>query len=284
MKLRTLTLTLIAVMTLALSASADYTTSQTFIYPSTITNPTDCTANVTSQCSESNLSSNTAPTAQFNVTGFGSIGAPVGAVLDGVTIQVSNFITLDVTATNSSGSSGSQEINGNDTSQLSYTGYAPGIYQSSGLCYTSGSFYCDKLATENTLDQVAAESSDSFTLWANDYPSSVSGSIHNSGDFIQVSAAGDAFNPATTNSFSQSTSIYSGSGDIPIYWTDSTSVTHTDDNTTEASSQYVGVEIVVTYDYSFGEGGSVPEPASLLLMGSGLSLLAGAIRRRAAKA
>jgi len=270
-------LTLIGV---AMAANAS-SISQTFYHPPGSPGASNCT--LSSECANSNLDPNGAPTDTFNVLGFlnPTLAIPGGSTLNSVTVTTYNFMVVNSVLVNDNGNSGTYDVYGQDTSKLSLN--------SNG----SSPFYQDVLDTEEVFVTVPADTDpgETVNLWANDggplnalFGSNSADQETGGCDFSPNPTGGNCTDYDNYKHGSAVTAVsntpFNSSGAVPIYWTDSTSnVASTSNLTSTNPTQYTGVEIVVTYDYT--DPPSVPEPATFALIGAALIGLASLRRRKA---
>jgi len=226
--------------------------------------------------SNNNVAGGTSDKAQtlqdFQFQGFNV----AGNTLNSITFQVSNY-TLVLSNVNNATGNGQLTYNINNEIQL-----ATSNTQSANLL--TNPFYQDFL---NSSNAVAAYNSytvpdGTVTSTQTDYSSEDS-----TATVTQKGAPKSIAGNPTTNTFTLSSAplltAFSGPGNIDLYWNVFGNQSETGGNNVQLFlSDYAGAEIIVTYNYTQNAPPptGTPEPATLLLLGSGLTFVAARLRRR----
>jgi hypothetical protein len=296
-------LTVLAVMAFVVGAHADFEYTPTLYYNLGTLSTDPCTTNLNQQCATTNLTVGSPssdvlpPTAGFQ-TLLGTV-IPNGATLTQVQVLVSNFLvgmSTDVGTLNNG--SGTNDYYFRDKSDLYF-----------GVDNTGTLFYDGKLITEERLSTTAQGATNTFTAWANSGPGP---NINSTPNVVDGSVSADEEKPCNLSPSTQSKGGTKGfckadqSGDlnyvnqnygsfllsqfnvnstVPIFWqTTNNNVTSASNLSAHTETDYIGVEIQVNYFYNFPtQQTGVPEPATLLLLGSGLSFVGAKLRKRSVK-
>jgi hypothetical protein len=231
-------------------------------------------------------SDSTTANAEFQFAEFNTQGGLY--TLTGITFQVYNYTVIQSTASNSILNAGSPlTYNIQDEILLSTSGQGTNAVptQQDGTLGTP--FY----------DDILNNTSGAYKKYSTIQPGTSSGpntdysSENPSTTFTdQANVGGVSSNTFTNTQAGISTATFACSGGPSCSNTANIfyQVLGTQDesgptgNVTFAISNYVGTEIILTYDYEMTPTGGTPEPTTLLLLGSGLSFVAARLRRRTA--